>query len=65
MCGIKLDRKTKNTVPLVDHCHKTGIVRGILCREHNLVEGMIGSPENALALYHYMSKNSLFYSGGP
>ena len=28
ICGIELGSKTSNTTPHVDHCHKTGIVRG-------------------------------------
>lgn len=47
--------------PVIDHCHETGMTRGLLCNNCNAAEGFIGTPENALRLYHYMLKNELFY----
>ncbi len=32
--------KTKNLVP--DHCHKTGHVRGLLCKGHNIAVARLG-----------------------
>jgi hypothetical protein len=49
--------------PAVDHCHRTGITRGLLCNNCNSAEGYIGSVENARRLYEYMLKNELFYQG--
>jgi hypothetical protein len=31
ICSIELTGEKKTTKPNVDHCHKTGVVRGILC----------------------------------
>lgn len=62
VCGITLDSKTRGATPHVDHCHSTGVVRGILCGKHNLAEGLIGTIENARAMVAYMEKNALFYS---
>jgi Recombination endonuclease VII len=61
ICGIELGSKTSNTTPHVDHCHKTGIVRGIVCGNHNTAEGLVGTVEHARALVRYMEKNALFY----
>jgi hypothetical protein len=47
----------------VDHCHKTNIVRGIICSRCNFAEGHLGTPEIALRMYQYMLKNELFYQG--
>jgi hypothetical protein len=37
----------------------TGIYRGILCHRCNAAEGLLGSPEAALRLYHRMLGNEL------
>ena len=39
---------TGDTTPHVDHCHATGIVRGILCNGCNTALGKLGDTEDAI-----------------
>lgn len=63
-CSSELKgRWHEDTAPVVDHCHNAGHVRGIICNRCNKAEGMLGTPQTVLALYHYMLQNELFYGG--
>ena len=42
----------------VDHCHRTGVVRGFLCNKCNTILGLAGdSPNMLLKLANYLKPN--------
>jgi len=44
---------------VIDHCHETGVIRGVLCSSHNLALGLFR--DDALHLeraIHYLSKRA-------
>ncbi len=45
--GFKINSKAKNTL-CVDHCHKTGKVRGLLCHNCNRALGLLQDNTNYL-----------------
>lgn len=47
--------------PVVDHCHGSRIVRGIICNSCNTAEGLLSTPAAVLKLYEYMMKFELMY----
>ena len=54
--------KTKETKPIkylcVDHCHKTGAIRGLLCFNCNISIGRLGDdPKILRAAIRYLSKS--------
>jgi hypothetical protein len=62
VCLKELDSSKPRSIH-IDHCHNTGIVRGILCVRCNSAEGHLGTVENAERLLNYMRSSELFYVG--
>ena len=57
--GRKSGRGGSANVFVVDHCHKTGKVRGILCHRCNRAMGVIGDNISTLqAMIEYLSTNT-------
>jgi len=56
-CG-ELEGNSKPTKLVVDHCHETGIVRGMICDRCNRALGLVGDNIKTLSnLISYLSKN--------
>ena len=57
-CGTAFDY-TKKKAFCVDHCHSSGVVRGILCPPCNLGLGHFhDSPDKLRAAAHYLERNT-------
>lgn len=56
ICGVE---KSKNGKALaVDHCHQTGLIRGLLCNEHNTALGLFSENlEIMQKAIDYLKKN--------
>jgi hypothetical protein len=44
ICSVVFDNSKKKTKPHIDHCHKTGKVRGLLCSMCNISLGHLEKP---------------------
>lgn len=54
ICGYS-DLGNLRIFPVVDHCHKTGRFRGLLCSKCNQAIGLLrDSSSNAMAAYRYL-----------
>lgn len=62
VCAIcKREEPRKGSALSVDHCHKTGKVRGLLCTKCNTAIGLLNeSPGLFKAALGYLKKHSLF-----
>lgn len=60
ICGGKF---VEEKILHIDHCHKSGAVRGLLCQQCNSAEGLLKTPEVALKMYEYMKRNEILTQG--
>lgn len=58
ICGREMTRGSKcSAAVVVDHCHVTGVVRGVICRRCNTALGMLGdSRERVEKLLNYITR---------
>ena len=55
VCAVCKQIEVDNRELSIDHCHKTGLVRGLLCNTCNLAEGLLNSDPNLIrALANYV-----------
>ncbi len=57
ICDLFLDRSNKSKTPHLDHCHKTGKIRGILCHRCNLDIGVIEKENFLEKALNYLKTN--------
>lgn len=57
ICKFKTEtRSPKKPSPHIDHCHKTGRIRGLLCNPCNKALGLLlENPQLALAAFNYLN----------
>lgn len=55
---VQPERTVRNRTLAVDHCHKTGIIRGLLCSHCNRALGLLGDDVNLLKIaYNYLKES--------
>lgn len=59
ICSIKLDRSNRSTVPSIDHDHRDGSFRGILCHRCNVSLGLMDeNPETLRSAIRYLESTN-------
>ena len=58
LCGISISHSIGNVNgrAVIDHCHKTGKIRGVLCNNCNIIEGMIRDNNHLECFYENYKK---------
>lgn len=55
-CRSDIDKANQPTDEVIDHCHDTNVVRGILCRKCNCALGLLDDdPDKVSALLEYIN----------
>lgn len=64
-CCICLAKFTESNKPMVDHCHSTGVVRGLLCNKCNVCLGYWkDSPMNLIRAEQYLLRARISHPQG-
>jgi hypothetical protein len=53
VCGLEFSNDEAFRGKCQDHCHTSGKIRGVLCRECNLIEGFLRNPERTKQMLEY------------
>ena len=55
ICSFEFNEEDSRTIPRVDHCHKTGKIRGLLCNNCNLgIGNFMDNPDHLIKASHYL-----------
>jgi hypothetical protein len=59
VCAICFTKEVLDKSLIVDHCHQTGKVRGLLCDKCNFAIGLLkDNPETIMSAFNYIIKNN-------
>jgi len=61
-CDVLLSAERRSTRRCIDHCHKLGTVRGVLCHSCNVALGLLkDDPKSIEGLLRYLEKTTTIF----